>query len=620
MSFRARLALFFVLLVLIPIAAIAVLVVDVVGESQAGKADARLSTGLEAALSIYERNAAEAKSGVRELLAGSQGGAGPRSASFARDARDSGLEYLRVTAMSGEELVSFGSFRPVAVATVHATTASGGFNVEASTTNPAEYLADVTTTTGLSAALADDGGVVATTSDLELTEAPPPSGSADITIGDQTQRVASASLADRGGLRVAVFTELEQGGFFGSRPRVGIALVAFLAIALGLILLTARGLQARVGAMLAAARRIGSGDFSQRIPVAGRDEFAGLAAEFNKMTDQLETQIDQLRRQRVELDRSVNRLGEAFASGLDRDALLGIVAETALGACQAEYCRVALADGVLIERPGKVSGATREAARAAERRSARDRGEVDARREGAHALAAPLRRLGRREDAEGTISIARLGERFSASERDVFLYLIGQASASLENISAHERVTEQAVTDELTGLANNRAFREVIDREAARAERFGHKLSLIILDLDDFKAINDTHGHLQGDEVLRAVGRVLASEPRAIDEPARYGGEEFVVALPETGLEGALELAERIRKRIEAEPVSMLDGDRTLSITASLGIATLPDCATDVRGLLTAADEALYEAKRSGKNRVVSAKPVETPVKPPARR
>ena len=128
-------------------------------------------------------------------------------------------------------------------------------------------------------------------------------------------------------------------------------------------------------------------------------------------------------------------------------------------------------------------------------------------------------------------------------------------SSSIENIALHELVSEQAVTDELTGLSNNRRFRELIAKEAARAERFGHELSLIMLDIDDFKQINDTYGHLQGDKVLRMVGRVLQLESRGVDEPARYGGEEFAVALPETGLEGALDLAERVRARIESEQV-----------------------------------------------------------------
>ena len=125
-----------------------------------------------------------------------------------------------------------------------------------------------------------------------------------------------------------------------------------------------------------------------------------------------------------------------------------------------------------------------------------------------------------------------------------------------------------------------------------------------MLDVDDFKKVNDTHGHPQGDEVLRRIGAILRAESRGIDAPARYGGEEFAVALPETGTEGAVELAERIRARIEAEEVPFTDRDGELRITASLGVASIPDSAADVRALVAAADAALYAAKRGGKNRV----------------
>ena len=109
----------------------------------------------------------------------------------------------------------------------------------------------------------------------------------------------------------------------------------------------------------------------------------------------------------------------------------------------------------------------------------------------------------------GSMSIARSSEPFSEADRDVFKYLVSQASSSVENVALHEMVSEQAVTDELTGLANNRAFRDVMDKEAARARRFSHPLSLVMLDIDDFKKVNDTYGHPQGDEVLRRIGRIL---------------------------------------------------------------------------------------------------------------
>ena len=173
-------------------------------------------------------------------------------------------------------------------------------------------------------------------------------------------------------------------------------------------------------------------------------------------------------------------------------------------------------------------------------------------------------------------------------------------------MALHELVSEQAVTDDLTGLANGRAFRDRMEKEAARAVRFRHEVSLLMLDIDDFKKVNDTYGHPSGDEVLRAICRILKAESRGIDEPARYGGEEFVMALPETSPEGALELAERIHERIGAERIRTPD-DGDIAVTASIGVSTLPASAIDVRELIAAADAALYEAKRAGKDRVVVA-------------
>ncbi len=184
--------------------------------------------------------------------------------------------------------------------------------------------------------------------------------------------------------------------------------------------------------------------------------------------------------------------------------------------------------------------------------------------------------------------------------------MVGQAASSVENVALHELVSEQAVTDDLTGLANKRAFRELMNREAARAARFGHPLSLVIVDIDNFKQINDTFGHLQGDAVLRAVGAILADESRDIDAAARYGGEEFVVALPETAEQGALEVAERIRAGIESATTPLLEdtGD-PVKVTASLGVATASGSLLDPEALVASADGALYEAKAAGKNRVV---------------
>ena len=139
-----------------------------------------------------------------------------------------------------------------------------------------------------------------------------------------------------------------------------------------------------------------------------------------------------------------------------------------------------------------------------------------------------------------------------------------------------------------------------------------------MMDLDDFKLVNDTYGHQQGDEVLAQVAGVLRDHSRELDTPARYGGEEMAVVLPQTGVEGAEMLAERIREAVEALRVPRVRGGGVLSVTASFGVASVPDVAADREGLIAAADAALYRAKRGGKNRVERAQTlVPEPSSPP---
>jgi len=210
------------------------------------------------------------------------------------------------------------------------------------------------------------------------------------------------------------------------------------------------------------------------------------------------------------------------------------------------------------------------------------------------------------------VSIARATE-FTREERELFEYLAGQAAVSIENADLHETVQRQAVTDELTGLSNIRELNTTLDREIERSRRFSSSLGLVMLDIDDFKQVNDLYGHQQGDQVLVMVGRVLRDLSRDIDEPARYGGEELAVVTPETDAAGAAQLAERMREAIENLEITRLDGDGRISVTASFGVASVPDSASDKASLIAAADAALYRAKRAGKNRVERAGSLATP-------
>lgn len=175
----------------------------------------------------------------------------------------------------------------------------------------------------------------------------------------------------------------------------------------------------------------------------------------------------------------------------------------------------------------------------------------------------------------------------------------GHASLSLRGALLLRTVEQLATRDTLTGLANRRLFEEALTREIGRAHREARPLSLVILDLDNFKGVNDTYGHQTGDEVLRQVGAALAGTCRTMDLPARYGGEEFVVLLPDCGAGAALAAAERLRSAVTT-------GVTALRVTVSAGVATLPDSAVDADRLVAAADDALYDAKRLGRDRAVA--------------
>jgi diguanylate cyclase (GGDEF)-like protein len=170
----------------------------------------------------------------------------------------------------------------------------------------------------------------------------------------------------------------------------------------------------------------------------------------------------------------------------------------------------------------------------------------------------------------------------------------------------HERIAQEALTDPLTGLWNRRHMAETLDREVSRALRFGHEVSLIILDVDDFKRINDRLGHLQGDLVLETVADLVRDATRDIDVAVRYGGDELALILVETEGEGATILAERLRERVRDTEVPLRDGG-TMGVTISVGVATIPDSAEDLESLVDGADRALLRAKRAGKNQIRTA-------------
>ena len=184
------------------------------------------------------------------------------------------------------------------------------------------------------------------------------------------------------------------------------------------------------------------------------------------------------------------------------------------------------------------------------------------------------------------------------------LRLLGvMAARALETVWEIEEINRRARTDALTGLANRQQFEERLTRIVMETNRFGGSCTLVVVDVDRFKHVNDTYGHQIGDEVLRRVAAALQGEVRNVDLCARYGGEEMAILLPQTDLRGGCQLAERLRKAVGDRPC--VSGGRDIRVTISLGLATYPEGARDRDELFSAADRALYGAKRDGRNMVV---------------
>ncbi len=169
--------------------------------------------------------------------------------------------------------------------------------------------------------------------------------------------------------------------------------------------------------------------------------------------------------------------------------------------------------------------------------------------------------------------------------------------------SYHEEIYKMTIIDGLTGAHNKRYFLEFVEREIARCSRYDRPLSLLMFDIDHFKAINDTHGHLTGDYVLKEMLRRLLSRVRKEELLARYGGEEFAAVLPETDHAGAMHFAEQVRHIVGSEPFEY-EGD-TITVTVSVGVYTLSGETVEPAEFIRRADENLYRAKREGRNRVV---------------
>ncbi|MDO8680805.1 MAG: diguanylate cyclase [Acidobacteriota bacterium] len=399
---------------------------------------------------------------------------------------------------------------------------------------------------------------------------------------------------------------------------LGLTLVVLVGTAL------ARSILTRVRALSEGARAFGEGDFPYRVQLEGHDELGQLAQAFNAMADTLESDQAMIKEHTSQLA-ALNQIAVAVTSSLSLNEILdqimrrGFLLIDAKAACIAFYDEATqrftdwithgLSEHFVKNMSFRPGGLADETFTTASYILSNDRPETK------HKLS----KLTHEEGLRCFVCLPltsrnhRLGvtyfyrtdrDTFTPAEIELLTTFAVLAAQAIDNARLYAQSQEHARTDALTSLDNRREFQRRLDEEIERALRHDRPLSLLMLDLDHFKRVNDTYGHPAGDEVLRAIAARIRAEIRPTDRAARYGGEEFVAILPETPAAGARVVAERMRRAVAGAPFRLPDG-REIGVTVSIGVLCCPDDANGSQRVVEHADQALYIAKETGRNRVV---------------
>jgi diguanylate cyclase (GGDEF)-like protein len=666
MSLQRRLTLYFVIIVFIPLALAGFVVQRVVVGEIGRRAVSSLEPALHGAVSLYNQRVqtletpvgfAVRRSHFTKLL--EDGRRAPLDAFLAQQVGSiEGLDFLVVIDRSGrivgaaEGSAGFvpGVETPTARAIVDAGCCSGpgynttprvpvflpggdrfgsvvgGFWLDSSLLQSPQA--------GVDLSIVSEGRVIASTMDLSGPAELEPSfaGTFDVDLGGEGQ-AAAENLT--GGMALVASTSSEP--IAAISQKVILLMLGLLAVALvGTVLLAhalARYITRPIDELVIGARAISEGRFDHRIAVQSKDEVGQLAGAFNDMTDRLKTTITQLSSSRDQFQRAVHRVGETLRSTHDMNQMLDSILQTAADAVQADAASLwrftptrdelypAMTTGVQVDPLARIRVGEGVVGYVAERAGPvflpNDGGPRVARDEPSFPVAVAIP-LYSQDRTMGVLAVYRKDQSqpFSKEDLDMVVFLAEQGGVAIENVLLHEETTRLSLTDGLTGVWNRRYFQMQFRQVLATATRFTRPFSLLMLDLDHFKDVNDSFGHQRGDEVLVEFSQRVSEALREVDTFARYGGEEFICLLSETDMKGAQTTAEKIVRAIRSTPFGEHTGG-ALRLTVSIGIASYPEHGDSFGDLVDAADRALYRAKQEGRDRVrVAMVPPEEPQGP----
>jgi two-component system, cell cycle response regulator len=433
------------------------------------------------------------------------------------------------------------------------------------------------------------------------------------------------------GAPYTVIVTARNSGLEGHNVRLALLILLAGAAAAGLLVTSvARGLSKPFADLTEVAERVAErvaegdlGDLDAIVEHLPQGEAGRLGEAFNRVTTELRRNMSELEQSQEDLRESLERIGDTLMNTHDMDGLVQVVLETAVATLQAragvvlsgapDELRVVAERGLpaagFVSPTGITPGAgvlghvvaSGEGVRGSIGSGPAELNPVSTEPGEGDILATPLRSMG------AVIGVLALygregGRPFDATDEGALRTLARQAGTAIDNVQLHQEATRLSTTDGLTGLWNFRYLSMSLAREIERSTRFQRPLAVLMLDLDHFKQVNDRYGHARGDTVLRELAHRVMEQIREVDTFARYGGEEFVVVLPETTVEGAAQLADRICDAVRREPFRA-DGEDPLDITVSVGGAAFPDHGASAATLMRSADKALYVAKGEGRDR-----------------